>query len=190
MSRNRMPWILLAGALSLGGCSPSLDWRSVRMDDAGLTALLPCKPERAVRPVELQGRSVELSMAGCDADGATFAVSHMALQQGSGAAEAGMVLAQWRAATLARIGVPADATDLAGAPFTPRGALPLPQSLRLQVRGTAPGDGRAVALDAAWFARAESAEGGPRMRLFHAVIYSPQPRAAVADTFFPGLVLR
>ncbi|ABM30958.1 hypothetical protein QRO11_21320 [Paracidovorax citrulli] len=189
MSRNRMLRILLAGTLSLGGCSPSLDWRSVRMDEAGLTALLPCKPERAVRPVELQGRSVELSMAGCDADGATFAVSHMVLPQGAGAAEAGVVLAQWRAATLARIGVAAD-TAGAGVPFTPRGALQLPQSVRLQAHGAAPGQGADVAMDAAWFARAEAAGDGPRMRLYHAVIYSPQPRAAVADTFFPGLALR
>ncbi|AVT11730.1 hypothetical protein [Paracidovorax avenae] len=189
MSRNRMPWILLAGAVSLAGCSPSPDWRSVRMDDAGLTALLPCKPERAVRPVELQGRSVDLSMAGCDADGATFALSHMVLPPGAGAAEVGAVLAQWRAATLARIGAPADAAG-PGAPFTPPGALPLPQSVRLQAQGAAPGQGAAVAMDAAWFARAEASEGGPRMRLYHAVIYSPQPRAAVADTFFPGLALR
>lgn len=188
-----MPWTLLAVALSLAGCSPSLDWRSVRMDDAGLTALFPCKPERAVRPVELQGRSVELSMAGCDADGATFAVSHMVLPPGTGAADAGAVLAQWRGATLARIGVPADAAG-PGVPFTPPGALPLPQSVRLQAHGAVPGQGQgaavAVAVDAAWFARAEAAGDGPRMRLYHAVIYSPRPRAAVADTFFPGLALR
>ncbi|WP_092957590.1 hypothetical protein [Paracidovorax konjaci] len=172
----------------LAGCSPALDWRTVRMDDARLSALLPCKPDRAARPVALAGRSVELSMAGCDADGATFAVSHMALEAGAGAAEAGSVLAQWRAATLGRIGAPAEA---AAAAFSLPGALPLPQAVRVQAQGTQDaGGGRPVAVHAVWFARAEAAEGAPRLHLYHAVVYAPAPRPAAADTFFAGLSLQ
>lgn len=187
-------WLAAAVLLgALAACSPPLDWRTVRMEGAGLEALLPCKPDRAVRPVELGGRTVELSMAGCKADGATFAVSHMLLDGSAGAAEAGAVLAQWRTATLGRMGVSAT-TDAAaaGSPFTLPGALPLPQSVRLQVQGVSPDDAAAVVAHAAWFARAEAAAAGaaPRLRLYHAVIYAPGPRTAAADTFFGGLALR
>src|SRR3989338_9422391 len=63
----------------LVGCSPALNWRSVPLPEAGITITLPCKPDQATRTVELAGGPVELSMAGCDVDGATFAVSHAAL---------------------------------------------------------------------------------------------------------------
>ena len=47
-------------------------------------------------------------------------------------------------------------------------------------------DGAEVVAEAAWFARLE----GPRARLYHAVVYAPQPRTAAADTFFTGLALQ
>lgn len=185
---------LAAGVLpwALAACSPPLDWRTVRMEGSGLEALLPCKPDRAARPVELGGRTVELSMAGCMADGATFAVSHMVLDGSAGAAEAGVVLSQWRAATLGRMGVPATDAAAAGSPFTLPGALPLPQSVRVQVQGVSPDHAAAVVAHAVWFARAEAAAAGaaPRLRLYHAVLYAPTPRAAAADAFFGGLALR
>lgn len=186
-------WLAAAVLLgALAACSPSLDWRTVRMEGAGLEALLPCKPDRAARPVELGGRTVELSMAGCKADGATFAVSHMVLDGPAGAAEAGAVLAQWRTATLGRMGISDADAAAAGSPFTLPGALPLPQAVRLQVQGVSPDDAAAVVAHAVWFARAEAAAAGaaPRLRLYHAVIYAPTPRAAAADTFFGGLALR
>ena len=74
--KRTLPWV---AALMLAACSPALNWRSVALDGAALTATLPCKPDQATRTVELAGAPVELSMVGCDADGATFAVSHAAL---------------------------------------------------------------------------------------------------------------
>ena len=191
--RGGQGWLAVAALpWALAACSPPLDWRTVRLEGAGLEALLPCKPDRAARPVELGGQTVELSMAGCKADGATFAVSHMVLDGSAGAAEAGAVLSQWRAATLGRMGVPAADAAAAGSPFTLPGALPLPQSVRVQVQGVSPDDSAAVVAHAVWFARAEAAAAGsaPRLRLYHAVLYAPTPRAAAADTFFGGLALR
>lgn len=162
------------------------------MDGAGLEALLPCKPDRAERPVELGGRTVALSMVGCKADRAIFAVSHMVLDGSAGAADAGAVLAQWRTATLGRMGVSTADAAAASSPFALPGALPLPQSVRLQVQGVSPDDAAVVVAHAVWFARAEAAAAGaaPRVRLYHAVIYAPAPRTAAADTFFGGLALR
>ena len=68
-------WFALMAALGLQACSPALNWRSVSVPEAALQAMLPCKPEQAVRTVELAGAPLAMSMWGCDADGATFAVS-------------------------------------------------------------------------------------------------------------------
>ena len=89
-------------AVALAACSPALNWRSVTVPDAALQVMLPCKPDNAVRTVELAGAPLALSLLSCDADGATFAVSYATLTD---PARAGVALEHWRAATLARIGV-------------------------------------------------------------------------------------
>jgi len=60
--------------LSLG-CSPALNWREVQLDTAGVQALLPCKPDHAVREVQLAGGVRSMEMLGCEAAGATFTVA-------------------------------------------------------------------------------------------------------------------
>lgn len=141
---------------------------------------LPCKPEHAVRPVDFGVGMVELSLVGCQADGATFAVSHMLLADPS---QAGATLARWRAAMRARI---QESTEPAAAEaFVPAQALTLPQSVRAMVQGTGP-DGHPVVAHAVWFARL----GDGQARLYHAALYARQPRTAVADTFFAGLMLQ
>lgn len=179
MPRFPIRLALTASALALLACSPALNWRSVPVLEAGLTLSLPCKPERAARPVDLGAGTVELSMVGCQADGATFALSHMPLADPS---QAGAALARWRAAVLARMQAGPQAP---GAAFAPRLALALPQSLRMEVRGRGT-DGAEVVAEAVWFARLE----GSQARLYHAVVYAPRPRAAAADTFFTGLALQ
>ncbi|MFT4241431.1 MAG: hypothetical protein QM569_04015 [Acidovorax sp.] len=171
--------IAVLGVLGLAACSPALNWRSVPWPEAAITITLPCKPDRATRMVELAGAPVELSMAGCEADGAMFAVSHAALAD---PAQVGAALTHWRAAVLANLGSGATATDTA---YAPPGALPLPQSVRTVARGQRP-DGGAVSAQAVWFARAV----GPKVRLYHAVVYTDKPRPEVADAFFAGLALQ
>ena len=178
-----MNWTLTGATalLLLAGCSPALNWRNVPLPDAALTITLPCKPDRATRQVELAGAPVELSMVGCDADGATFAVSHAALADPS---QVGAALTHWRSAVLANLGQGAAATAV-DAPYAPPGVLPVPQSVRTTVQGQR-ADGSAVAAQGVWFARAV----GPQVRLYHAVVYTPKPRPDVADQFFAGLALQ
>ena len=173
------PAVALALTLTLVACSPALNWRSVPVPEADLTVTLPCKPDSAHRTVELAGAPAELAMVGCEADGAVFAVSHTAMAD---PALVGKALAHWRAAVMANLAAqqPA-ATDT---PFTPRGALVLPQSVRTVVQGRRP-DGSAVTAQAVWFARAS----GSQIRLYHAVVYTAKPRPELADQFFAGLVL-
>ena len=155
----------------LAACDPTFNWREVRLESSELVAMLPCKPDRATRPVSLAGQSLELTMAGCEAGGATFAVSHAALPEPSRANE---VLVQWRQVTLAnlRAAAPRDAA------FSIKGALALPASVQTVVVGRR-SDGLPVLAHAAWFARGA--------QVFHAVVYADKLNPEVAETFFSGL---
>jgi hypothetical protein len=62
-------------AATVAACTPAFNWREVSFDQAGVTALLPCKPDRGTRAVQLGGQSAQMSMAGCEAGGAMFTVS-------------------------------------------------------------------------------------------------------------------
>jgi hypothetical protein len=165
--------------LCLAACSPALNWRSMPLPNAGITITLPCKPDQATRSVELAGAVTELSMVGCDADGATFAVSHAALGD---PAQVGVALTHWRAAVLANLGTAAAASAV-DVPYTPKGALPLRESVRTAVLGERPEGGGSVFAQGVWFARA----AGPQIRLYHAVVYTRKPRPEVADQFFASL---
>lgn len=177
-----MNWILSGcAALLMVGCSPALNWRTVALPEAGLTVTLPCKPDQTHRTVELAGDPVEMSMAGCDADGATFAVSHVALPD---PAKTGVAMAHWRKAVLAHLG-PDAAVSAVNVPYAPPGTLPLAQSVRTVATGQR-ADGTPVTLQAVWFARASGSE----LKLYHAVFYSAKPRPEVADSFFSGLSLQ
>ena len=167
-----------AAALLLAGCSPALNWRSLRLPDAALQLMLPCKPEEARRSVDWGQGPVELALTGCEADGATFAVSHMRVDDPS---QAGAVLAQWRQAVLARLQASA---AVAEEPYAPHGALALPQSLQSRIEGRN-AQGHPVHLQGLWFARLE----GAHARLFHVAMLSDRPRPDVARTFFEGVSL-
>lgn len=61
--------------LFLNGCDPTLNWREVRSDDAGYTALFPAKPTSFERAVSLDGLQVMMNMTAAEADGVSFAVA-------------------------------------------------------------------------------------------------------------------
>ena len=161
--------LALAGLVA---CSPALNWRTMRSDAHDLSMLLPCKPDKATRDVPMAGATVALDMQGCDAAGATFAVSHVRLAD---ATQAGAALAGWQAATLANL----RATQPQPQPFeVPGGQL----GVRWAVQGLR-ADGRPVSAQAVWFARIQ-ADG---IDLFNAVVFADKGDTAVADTFFTGL---
>ena len=171
----RLP-LCLAVLLSMQACSPSLNWREVRLDPLPVRAQMPCKPDRDTRAITLAGVALDLQMAGCRADGATFALMAARVPDPS---RAGTLLDAWKQGTLQHM----KATDARESAFAPAGALAIPQSVRVQSRGTGP-EG-AVAADAIWTARV-SEQG---LTLVHAVIYRPAARPEAADAFFSGLQL-
>ncbi len=164
--------------LALAGCNPSLNWREVRSETSPLRMLLPCKPDKATRDVEMGGQTLALDMQGCDAAGATFAVSHV---QVADPGQAAALLAGWRSAVLAHL----HAAGPSVAPFKPAGSWDLAESVRLQAAGRR-ADGSAVTVQAVWFARRE----GTGAHLFHAVVYTERPAPEVAEAFFSALVLQ
>lgn len=167
----RAPTAVLASVWALAACSPTFDWREIRVEGTGLKAMLPCKPDKGARTVPMAGRDVTLEVRGCDTGGATFALLSAQIDD---PARSGEVLAQWKTATLANMrGAAVQET-----PFLPRGALGLPQSLKVVAEGRRQ-DGSAVVGHAAYFARGR--------HVFQAVIYSGQLSPEVADAFFTGI---
>ena len=129
----------MATAAWLLACSPALNWREVSL--GGAAVMLPCKPDQAQRTVSMGGRDVLLSMAGCEAAGALFAVGHV---RADTAAQAAALLADWRAASLQSMGV-TTATTLPA----PAGGGRAP-TLLLAAQGRRP-DGSAVQAQLAWW---------------------------------------
>lgn len=70
------PAALLLG-LTVLACNPALNWREVSLNR--VTVLLPCKPDRAQRIVNLGPMQTPMQMAGCEAAGALYAISHVRL---------------------------------------------------------------------------------------------------------------
>lgn len=169
-----IPRAAAACAVLLAACSPALNWREAPLADTGLSALLPCKPDKGEREVPLGGRNVAMKMAGCEASGALFALACARLPD---AAQAGDVLAQWQAASAANMSAAAPASSA----FVPPGAMRLPQAVLVSARGKRR-DGSAVDSRAAYFS------AGPRV--CQAVIYADRIDPAAAETFFSSLKIR
>jgi hypothetical protein len=162
----------LVGLLLVSACSPTLNWREVRLD-AGVTLLLPCKPDQAQKQVPLGAQPVTLSMRGCDAGGATFAV---ALAELPDAAQVPAVLSQWQAITLVNMkALPSSALPTA---LKVPGADAAPAPVLLQAQGQR-ADGSTIQGRAAYFAKGA--------RVVQVVMYAPKISPEAAETFFTSL---
>jgi hypothetical protein len=56
-------------------CTPAFNWREVAFAGLPVVALLPCKPDRGERSVQLAGAPRPVVMAGCKAGEAMFTVA-------------------------------------------------------------------------------------------------------------------
>jgi hypothetical protein len=170
MHRSLAAMALLGAGLA-AACSPTFNWREVRVQPTPLVAMMPCQPEKAARNVPMAGRQVELTVLSCDAGGATFALLFADIGE---PARLGEVLAQWQAATLANLRSGGGQVS----PFRPPGALALPESVQVVAAGQRP-DGSKVESHSAYFAHGS--------RVYQAVIYAGELRPEAADGFFSGL---
>lgn len=172
----RVHWARGILLLGLVACSPNLNWRAVPVEQ--LAALLPCKPDHAERQVDLGGAQRPLSMWGCEAGGALFAVSHVRITAPTTSAQ---VIAAWQRAALRNI--PGATPQVL--PFN----APALKTTTLAGQAPAPGvmvrasgqrvDGQAVQAQLAWFSR------GPDV--YHLAVYAPALTTPMTDTFFTEL---
>jgi hypothetical protein len=95
---------VLTALAALTACSPTFNWREVRVGDTNLIALLPCKPDQGMRSIEMGHAKVDLHMQGCEAGPgagkmmftvATFTAPPSALSD-----KAPLLLGAWQAAAL------------------------------------------------------------------------------------------
>ncbi|MFT6590382.1 MAG: hypothetical protein ACI9I0_001497 [Rhodoferax sp.] len=164
---------VLAATALFTACSPTFNWRDVRLEQTSLAALLPCKPDQRVRVQTLGGTEVSITMLGCEAGGALFTLAYADLKDPT---LIGPVLAQWKVTSLSNL----RATASTESPFVPRGARDLPQSVKLQVQGLRPDDS-AVVLQSVWFASGSL--------VFQAAVYADSAKPMATETFFSGLQL-
>lgn len=160
-------------ALVLAACSPTYNWREIRLDPGALHALLPCKPDRATREVELDGQRVALTMAGCEADGATFTLAALTRPASAPPERA---LTAWKSATLRNLRGRAEREEGFSAP-----GLGGASGQRQQLSGF-DGQDRPLMAQATYFSRGQ--------QVYQALLIAPKIAPEVADTFFASLALR
>ena len=148
--------------MGLSACQPSLNWRNVQMPETTLSFELPCKPDKTTKPVSMAGQTLELSVVGCEAGDAVWAVMSAKLSADADRTE---LLKGWRQATLQNM----RANQIEDATWMPARMTALPGALRLKAIGTT-AKGEPVRAHAVWFAHLE----GDSVRVVHAVVYQNQ----------------
>jgi hypothetical protein len=173
MFRKNQSAVVLAGLLTIAGCSPPLDWRELRPEGKGLVAMFPCKPDRHARPVMVAGQRVRMEMLVCGADGATFALSFADLPDPAAVSPA---LSELRAIAAANVaGTVSESVELQVPGMTPNA-----QARRVAIVGRLP-DGAAVVEQVAVFAKG--------LRVYQASVIGVTRSADAARIFLASLKL-
>ena len=165
--------VVLTGLLLASACSPKLNWRDVQPGNTGLTLLLPCKPDQGDKIVPLGGRSTKLTMLGCDAGGATFAVAIADMGDAPNLPE---VLTQWQAITLGNMNASPSTTQ--SRPLRVPGASSEPAPVLVLAQGQRP-DGSAVNGWAAYFTKGS--------QVVQIVMYASAIEPVAAEIFFASI---
>ena len=165
--------VALTGLLLASACSPKLNWRDVQPGNTGLTLLLPCKPDQGDKIVPLGGRPTKLTMLGCDAGGATFAVAIADMGDAPNLPE---VLTQWQAITLGNMKASPSTTQ--SRPLRVPGASSEPAPVLVLAKGQRP-DGSAVNGWAAYFTKGS--------QVVQVVMYASAIEPVAAEIFFASI---
>lgn len=172
---------VLAAALALAGCAPDHDWREVRVDDGGYRVMLPARPARMTRTIELDGLRVEMTMSGAQARGVAYTVATATLPDDSDATRE-RALATMRVAMVRNIGGAERASRTVSVPVLDGGGAPAGNATGTEVEAT----GRMRDGDAVLLARFV----GQGARVWQAVVLGPAPDREQAATFLDSLKLQ
>jgi hypothetical protein len=161
---------LLTGLLVVVGtwaCTPALNWRDVTVDR--MTVLLPCKPDRAQRVVSLGQRDTAIEMAGCEAAGVLYAVSHTEVRD---VQTRNTTLQQWQTVALDKLQSVAPRAE----PINP------PKGADTVLRWAAAGkgvNGEAIEAQLAWFTSGTA--------IYHLAVYAKKLTSEQLDTLFSDI---
>lgn len=180
--RMRIPLrYAVAAVFAITACSPVFNWREVQLESGGLTALLPCKPDRATRDVLFGEDQVSVQMVGCQAGGATFTIAYAVARD---ATQAATWLSAWKTTMSTKLQAPTSIeapVDVGGA-----AARPAPLELKAEGRDAA---GHSVPARVWWFAQAAKSGGPGEVLLYQAMILGQPADVDAATAFFEGLHL-
>lgn len=164
----------VALAIGIVACAPAMDWRQMQPEGWGLSVALPCRPASHSRQVSLAGRSVDLTLMACTAEGHTYAIASAMLDDPAAVPAALQALGQ-----AARVNVKG-VVEHEGAAQVP-GMTPHPQARQWRLRGHLP-DGTAVTSQSMVF--------GHGLRVFQATVVGPQADDLLARSFFERIEVR
>lgn len=103
-ARRKVVGALLApGLAGLVGCSPEHDWREIRSEEAAVVVMLPAKPARMTRPINLDGLRIDMTMIGAEVRGIAYTVGAIELPDEADATRQ-RALAAMRVAMVRNIG--------------------------------------------------------------------------------------
>ena len=158
-------------ALALAACSPTLNWREVRGNDAPYVVLLPAKPTSFARPVDLGGIKVDMNMTAAEVDDVNFAVASAKIADPS---QRQAALAAMQAAMLRNIG----STQHSEKAVTLNGGVPATEVVASGKAGNT-----ALVLHARFVLHGE--------HVYQAIALGPQGKLSdeTADTFLSSFVL-
>lgn len=162
MRLDAMAAVLLWG---LAGCAPDLNWREVRIDEAGLMQMFPCRPHRQQRTVMLGARPRPVTLYVCDADQASWALAVADVDEPAARDKVLQAMADTARANLGIVG--------SAAPETLRGE-------RYRLRGKTP-DGRALELAGRVEARGN--------HVLQWAVVGANPRAGEIDAFLSSALV-
>jgi hypothetical protein len=162
---------LLPGLAALTACSPEMNWRQVRLDATPMQALMPCKPDREVRPLTIAGAAVQVQMRSCEAGGVTWALAHADVRD---AALVGPALVFLKTSAGVKLG----AAQVESAALQVPGMTPNAESARLSINGQRP-DRSPVRQVLAVFSHGTS--------VFEAVAIGPRLPPEALESFFESV---
>lgn len=161
-------------AVVTAACSPALNWREVPLQS--VVAMLPCKPDHAERTLPLGAADVTMRMAGCEAGGALYAISHVRIKDST---QTDAIHHAWRQAALTAVQATGAAAERrpAIAQVGQAKAVLTPE----KVDGKRP-DGSTLQAQLAWLSRGQD--------LYHLAVYAPRLQAEMTELLFSELSLR
>ena len=165
---------LTAVLATIAACTPSRDWREIRVDGDALTGLFPCRPERRERTVPVAGVRLAMAMTVCATEGTTYAIAFVDVADPEAV---GGALSALREAAVRNI----DGASPRETPFALAGTTPNVKAARVVVDGRLP-DGTTVREHAAFFVRG--------VRVYQASVVGPAPVPEALETFFTGMKFR